>query len=82
MTFVFNNARQAVPVIVLMHAAYDTVSIGVLPLAETGMPLQAFSLSAAVASAVAIGLAVADGTPAWPVQRRETLINWPNALGG
>ena len=77
MTFVFNNARQAVPVMVLMHAAYDTVSIGVLPLAETGVPLQAFSLSAVVASAVAIGLAIATG-PGLGVQRRETLTA-PNA---
>ena len=71
MTFVFNNARQAEPVIVILHAMYDTVSIGVAPLADTGVPLLAFALSAAVAWLVvglvilaAPGLRVVRGEPA------------------
>jgi uncharacterized protein len=61
MTFVFNNARQALPVVVLMHAMYDTVSIGVLPLIGTGVPLLAFGLSAAVAWVAVIGVVTATG---------------------
>ena len=73
-TYVFNDAGQAVPVAVLMHATYNTVSVGVVPLAETGVPLTAFALSAAVAWGVAFALALArrgdqppvllDGVPA------------------
>ena len=72
--YVFNDAGQAVPVTVLMHAAYNTVSVGIVPLAETGVPLTAFALSAAVAWGVALALALArrgdeapallDGVPA------------------
>jgi CAAX protease family protein len=58
-TYVFNDARQAVPIAVLMHAAYNTVSVGVVPLAETGVGLQAFTLSAAVAWAAALAIAFA-----------------------
>ena len=61
MAVVFNNAREAVPVMVVMHAVYNAVSIGVLPLAETGAPILAFSLSAAATWALAIGLVVAAG---------------------
>ena len=56
-TYVFNDAGKAVPVAVLMHAAYNTVSVGVMPLAETGVPLAALSLSAAVAWGIALALA-------------------------
>ena len=73
-TYVFNAAGQAVPISVLMHAAYNTVSVGVVPLAETGVPLTAFALSAALAWGVALALALArrgheapallDGVPA------------------
>ena len=58
-TYVFNDASQAVPVAVLMHATYNTVSVGVMPLAETGVPLTAFALSAAVAWALALASAFA-----------------------
>lgn len=61
MAVVFNNTREAVPVLVLMHAVYNTVSVGVLPLAETGDPILAFSLSAAATWLVAIGLVIAAG---------------------
>ena len=54
MSFVFNNSRQSVPVVVLLHAMYDTVSIGVVPLGETGVPIMAFALTAVVAWVVAI----------------------------
>ena len=73
-TYVFDDAGQAVPVAVLMHATYNTVSVGVVPLAETGAPLTAFALTAAVAWGVAVALALArrgdevpvvfDGVPA------------------
>jgi membrane protease YdiL (CAAX protease family) len=58
-TYVFNDADQALPVAVLMHTAYNTVSVGVMPLAETGVPLKAFALTAAVAWGVALALALA-----------------------
>lgn len=58
-TYVFNDAGQAVPVAVLMHAMYNTVSIGVVPLAETGVPLVALGLSAIVAWGAALAIAAA-----------------------
>ncbi len=61
MTFVFNGSRESVPLVALMHATYDTVAIGVAPLAETAMPLMAFSLTAIVAWVVALGLVIATG---------------------
>ena len=61
LSFVFDNARQALPVVVLVHAMYDTISIGVAPLAETGVPLVAFSLSAALTGLVALAIVAANG---------------------
>lgn len=61
MTFVFNLARQAVPLMALLHASYDTISIGVMPLVETRVPLAAFALTALVAWLVVIGLIVVKG---------------------
>ena len=58
-TYVFNGSRQAVPIAVLMHASFNTVSVGVVPLAETGVPLVAFGLSAAAAWALALAIAAA-----------------------
>ena len=58
-TYVFSDAGQAVPVAVVMHAAYNTISVGVVPLAETGVPLTAFALSAAVAWGLAFALGLA-----------------------
>jgi membrane protease YdiL (CAAX protease family) len=60
--FVFNSARQSLPVVVLVHAMYDTVSIGVVPLIDTGVPLLAFALSAVVAWVVVVALVVAKGS--------------------
>ena len=57
--YVFDGSGQALPVAVLMHAAYNTVSVGVMPLAETKAPLRAFALSALVAWGAAVGLVVA-----------------------
>ena len=57
MAYVLEDAQQAVPIAVLMHAAYNTVSVGVMPLSETGVPLVAFGLSAVVAWGVALAMA-------------------------
>jgi hypothetical protein len=59
-SYVFNHARESVPLVALVHAAYDTVSIGVLPLIDTGVPLLAFGLTAVMAWAVA-GVCIAKG---------------------
>ena len=61
LAFVFNNARQSLPLVALVHAMYDTVSIGVVPLVDTGVPLLAFSLSAALTALVAAGVVAATG---------------------
>ena len=58
---VFNNARQSVLAVTLVHAAYDTVSIGVAPLAETGVPLFAFASSAALTCLAAFTLVLITG---------------------
>jgi membrane protease YdiL (CAAX protease family) len=47
MTWFFNHTGSVI-LMVLLHAMYDVVSIGVVPLADTTMPLLAFALSAAV----------------------------------
>jgi uncharacterized protein len=61
LAFVFNNARQSLPLVALVHAMYDTVSIGVMPLVETGVPLLAFSLGAGLTALFAIGVVGATG---------------------
>ena len=61
LAFVFNNARQALPVVAFVHAMYDTISIGVVPLVETGVPLLAFALSAGLTALVALGVVAATG---------------------
>ena len=62
MSFVFNGSGESVPVVVVFHAMYDTVSIGVAPLTETTMPLMAFTLTAIVAWLVVLGLVAVKGT--------------------
>ena len=62
MSFVFNGSGESVPVVVVFHAMYDTVSIGVAPLTETTMPLMAFTLTAVVAWLVVLGLVAIKGT--------------------
>jgi uncharacterized protein len=61
LAFVFNRARESVPVVVLAHASYDTISIGVIPLVGTGVPLLAFALSAVVAWVVVAALVLRWG---------------------
>ena len=61
LAFVFNNARQAIPVVTLVHAMYDTIAIGVMPVGATGVPLLAFALSAGLTALVALGLIAATG---------------------
>ena len=58
---VFNHARRAVLAVTLVHALYDTVAVGVAPLADTGVPLVAFGLSAALTCVVAIAVVVVSG---------------------
>jgi membrane protease YdiL (CAAX protease family) len=61
LAFVFTNARQALPVVTFVHAMYDTVSIGVVPVVGTGLPLLAFALSAGLTALVAFGVIAATG---------------------
>ena len=61
LAFVFNNARQAIPVVTLVHAMYDTIAIGVMPVGATGVPLLAFALSAGLTALVALGVIAATG---------------------
>jgi len=49
MTWVFNRTGSVV-LMVLFHATYDVVAIGVIPLAGTGLPLLTFALTTAVLS--------------------------------
>jgi membrane protease YdiL (CAAX protease family) len=49
MTQIFNRTEGSALLMALLHAMYDTVSIAVSPLIETGVPLMAFGLSAGVA---------------------------------
>ena len=62
MTWVFNHTRESVLLMALLHAAYDVVSIGVVPLIGTRVPLLAFSLSAGVLCLVAITLVITQGS--------------------
>ena len=61
LAILFNEGRQALILVVLAHAMYDTASVGVAPFASTGVPLVAFALSAAVTWVVAIGMLVVLG---------------------
>ena len=61
LAILFNEGRQALILVVLAHAMYDTASVGVAPSASTGVPLVAFALSAAVTWVVAIGMLVVLG---------------------
>jgi membrane protease YdiL (CAAX protease family) len=60
MTWVFNRTGS-VMLTVLLHATYDVVAIGVIPLAGTGLPLLAFALTTAVVSLAAVLLIVVTG---------------------
>jgi len=61
MTWVFNNTGGSVVLMVVLHAVYDVVSIGVMPLGETGVPLLAFATSGAVLCLVAVTLVLVTG---------------------
>jgi membrane protease YdiL (CAAX protease family) len=61
MTWVFNHTQQSVVVATALHATYDVVSIGVVPLAETTVPLLAFALSAGLLCLVALALVLMHG---------------------
>ena len=75
----FNEGRQALILVVLAHAMYDTASVGVAPFASSGVPLVAFALSAAVTWLVAIGMLVVVGqTQSVPRPSEAT----PRLVGG
>jgi membrane protease YdiL (CAAX protease family) len=61
MTWLFNRTGGSVVLMVVLHAMYDVVSIGVVPLAETGLPLLAFALSGTVLCLIAVVLMLIDG---------------------
>ena len=61
MTWLFNHTGGSVGLMVLVHGMYDVVSVGVVPLSETALPLLAFGLGAAVLSLVALFLLLVDG---------------------
>ena len=60
MTWLFNHTGSVV-LMVLLHATYDVVSIGVVPLVETTIPLLAFALSAVVLCLIAVLLVIITG---------------------
>jgi membrane protease YdiL (CAAX protease family) len=61
MTWVFNHTRGSVPIMVLTHAMYDVVSIGVVPIVETNAPLLTLALGAGVACLMAFALVIVEG---------------------
>ena len=61
MTWLFNRTGGSVVLMVAVHAMYDVVSIGVIPLAETGLPLPAFTLSGTVLGLIAVVLVLFEG---------------------
>jgi hypothetical protein len=61
LTALFNAGGQSVALVALAHATYDTVAVGVTPLVETGLPLLAVALTAAVACVVVVGLVAMTG---------------------
>jgi CAAX protease family protein len=54
MTWLFNRTGSSVVLMVVLHATYDVISIGVVPLAETRLPLLAFTLGGTVLWLVAV----------------------------
>ena len=61
MTWLFNHTGGSIVLMVLLHATYDVVSIGVVPLVETTVPLLAFGLSGAVLCLIAVALLLLEG---------------------
>jgi membrane protease YdiL (CAAX protease family) len=72
MTWLFNRTGGSVVLMVVLHAMYDVVSIGVVPLAETRLPVLAFALSGTVLCLVAVVLLLADGPQLGRPARAET----------
>jgi len=61
MAWLFNRTGGSVVLMVAVHAVYDVVSIGVVPLADARLPLLAFTLSGAVLCLIAVGLVLLNG---------------------
>lgn len=61
MTWLFNRTGGSVVLMVVLHATYDVLSIGVVPLAETTVPLLAFGLSGAALCLVAVIVVLVHG---------------------
>jgi uncharacterized protein len=61
MTWMFNQTKQSVVIATAVHAMYDAVSIGVVPLSETASPLLAFAFSAGLMCLVAVALVLLHG---------------------
>jgi membrane protease YdiL (CAAX protease family) len=61
MTWLFNHTGSII-LMVLVHAMYDVITLGVVPLAQTTTPLLAFSLTAATLGLVAATLRLAVGS--------------------
>jgi membrane protease YdiL (CAAX protease family) len=61
MTWIFNHTKQSVVVATAVHAMYDVVSIGVVPLGETDVPLLAFAFAAGLMSFIALALVLRQG---------------------
>jgi membrane protease YdiL (CAAX protease family) len=61
MTWLFHRTGGSVVVMVVLHATYDLVSVGVVPLSETGVPLLAFALSGTVLALLAVLLVLRHG---------------------
>ena len=61
MTWLFNHTGSII-LMVLVHAMYDVITLGVVPLAQTTTPLLAFALTAATLGLVAATLRLAVGS--------------------
>jgi membrane protease YdiL (CAAX protease family) len=61
MTWLFNRTGGSVVLMVAVHAMYDVVSIGVVPLVDTRNPLLAFTLSGILLCLIAVVLMLLDG---------------------
>jgi membrane protease YdiL (CAAX protease family) len=61
MTWLFNRTGGSVVLMVVLHAMYDVVSLGVVPLGETNVPLLAFGLSATVLGLLGVVFVLVNG---------------------
>ena len=74
MTWLFNRTGGSVVLMVVLHAMYDVVSLGVVPLGETNVPLLAFGLSGTVLGLLAVVFVLVNGPQ---LGRPPTLTNTP-----